>query len=71
MAWAVGVNAVHVIPEMLGSQLLRRSFRPKPRQGGLGDPIPHGLFADRLRGSIDGRQADVVAGAQSLGALRA
>ena len=65
------VNAVHVIPETLGCELRCRSFGPNPGQSGLGDPIPHGLFADRLAGSIDGGQANVVAGAQALGPLRA
>jgi hypothetical protein len=65
------VNPVHVIPEMLRGQLRRRSFGPNPWQGGLRNPIPHGLFADRLAGPIDGGQANVVAGAQALGPLRA
>src|ERR1039458_2641777 len=68
---ALSFNEIHVIPEMLRSQLCRRSLRPEARQAGPRDPIPHGLLADRLAGTVDRRQADVIADAQPLGALRA
>src|SRR5256885_3375575 len=40
----LGLDTLHVIPEMLGSQLRRRSRGPNARQGRAGNPIPHRLF---------------------------
>src|SRR6266567_4044020 len=65
------LETVHVIPEMLGSQLRRRSRGPNARQGRAGNPIPHRLFADRFASAVDRGQTDVITGAQPLGALRA
>src|SRR2546429_397049 len=67
----LGLDTLHVIPEMLGSQLRRRSRGPNARQGRAGNPIPHRLFADRFASAVDRGQTDVITGAQPLGALRA
>src|SRR6266566_4947843 len=52
----LGLDTLHVIPEMLGSQLRRRSRGPNARQGRAGNPIPHRLFADRFASAVDRAQ---------------
>jgi hypothetical protein len=62
-------DAVHVIPEALGSQVPRRSLGPPAQQTGASQPIPHGVLADGVVSAVDGGQAEVVARAESLRAL--